>query len=224
MASARYISEQLTAKMRLHVARSGLVSPNEIEAIRVFPFSSFYVFYDYFDFSWTTAFSIATTLLLAICAHLLCSTLSVPCSLIVALNALLICAPLTIVMYFWNVAGTTASLSFVEICIGVSVRFCTLFLNAFENSTKRRRSDRQAQAVLLTSPQILFGVIGTKIFGLVPLAFASDREYVRLYTGFCVSGCVHAAFVVPTVIYVIGNSYIYMSNRIDFNLICFSIL
>lgn len=206
LTSARYISEQITIKMRTHVSKRGQLSPEEVEAIRVFPYSSFYLFYEYTDFFWTTIISFGVTLQLVFFAHLLCSALSIPGSMIIILNALLVCAPLASVMYFWNTAGTTASLSFVEICVGVSVRFCTLVVNAFENSTRRRRGERQTQAVLSTSRQVLLGVIGPKIFGLIPLTFASDHEYFRLFTGLCLSGCLHAAFVVPTLIYIMGNN------------------
>lgn len=204
--SARFISDQMTMLMQSHVAQRGSISPEQVAAIKVFPYSPFYLFYDYMNFSWTTMITIFGTFCLVFVCYLLTSGLSVYSSLFVVVVAFFISAQMIGVMYFWHVAGTKFSLSFVQICVGVSVRFSTLLVSAFGNSTRKQRRDRQKQAILSTTSQVLFGVIGTKVFGLIPLAFAGDPVCFRLLAGLCVSGWVHAAFVVPTMIGILGEN------------------
>lgn len=219
--SARLISDAMTRKMRRHVAKRGDLRPEQVEAIQVFPYSPCYLFYDTLSFSrvvWNTAL-VGRALVLIV--YMLTSALRVQCALLLSAIVTMISGDLLSWMHFWHVPVTAGTFSFVLICIGVAVRFATSLLHAYDSSILRSKLERQSQAIRLTGRQVLFGIIGTKVFGLFPLSYA-EPEYFRLFVGLCVNGCLLTAFVVPSLVFLLGmiayfNGLKHILNYISFD-------
>lgn len=205
--SARNLCANMTTTARKYLGKLGLISEQDIQEFQIFPYSPFYVYYNQYVDIWIWARIIIAIAIIAVFGvHFLVGGLNWLVSLSLVSSVYMIAVQMLGMMYQLNATATEISLVFVVMCMGFSTRFFIFFIDRYAISMQKLNEERQANAVKTMCRPLLWGVIGTKVFWLVPMLM-SGSDYIKMFAAMCLGGSFFGIFYVPTLVYFLGKRH-----------------
>jgi Niemann-Pick C1 protein len=203
MASSRRIAEGL----------------KESTGIDVFPYSSFYIFFD----QYATIVRLTATLLgAAVGMILVVSSIllgSLRTGIVVTLTVVMIVVDIIGTMALFNVSLNAVSLVNLIICVGIGVEFCAHIARAFMFPSRavmeraknkfRGRDARAWTALVNVGGSVFSGITITKLLGVCVLAFTRSKifeiYYFRIWLALVVVAATHALIFLPVALSLVGG-------------------
>lgn len=203
MASSRRIANDLKESM----------------GIDVFPYSSFYIFFD----QYATIVSLTATLLgAAVGMIFIVSSIllgSFRTGLVVTLTVVMIVIDIIGTMALFNVSLNAVSLVNLIICVGIGVEFCAHIARAFMFPSRavmehakikfRGRDARAWTALVNVGGSVFSGITITKLLGVCVLAFTRSKifeiYYFRIWLALVVVAATHALIFLPVALSLVGG-------------------
>ncbi|KAI9730106.1 MAG: hypothetical protein M1834_006098 [Cirrosporium novae-zelandiae] len=200
-------------------ARRIAKSISESQDIDVFPYSSFYIFFD----QYASIIRLTGTLLGSAMAliFVISSTIlgSLATGAVVTLTVIMIVVDIIGTMAVANVSLNAVSLVNLVICVGIGVEFCAHIARAFmfpskplmeRAKSKFRGRDARAWAALVNVGGSVFsGITITKLLGVIVLAFTRSKifeiYYFRIWLALVVFAATHALIFLPVVLSFLGG-------------------
>lgn len=202
--SARNLCDDMTEKARKYLGRLGLISAQDIRKFTIYAYSPLYVYYNQYIGLWIWARITKAVAMAAIFGvHFLVGGFNWLVALSLITSMYMIGVHILFFMYAFDVNATESTLGFVTICMGIAPRFVIFFIDRFAMSMQKLAVERQATAVQVMARPVVCGVIGNKLFWLVPFWLA-EADYCKLFAGMCLSGTFFGVLYVPTIIYFLG--------------------
>ncbi|KAH7727935.1 vacuolar membrane protein [Aphelenchoides avenae] len=203
MSSAQFIAKNITRYMNERLIELGHPT------IEVFPYSTYYVFYEQYESIVSAAIVqlmlslgaifVVTTILLGLdpwSAAII--TITIGCILINLIG----------LMYWWSIDFNAISVVNLVMSVGISVEFCSHTVRAFVLSVQRTRLERAREALANIGCSVLSGITLTKFGGIVVLAFAHSQIfstfYFRMFFGIVVIGAAHGLIFLPVLLSYVG--------------------
>lgn len=191
----------------------------ENTGIDVFPYSSFYIFFD----QYATIVRLTATLLGAALGMILlvCSILlgSLQTGLIVTITVVMIVVDIIGTMALFGVSLNAVSLVNLIICVGIGVEFCAHIARAFMFPSRavmerakikfRGRDARAWTALVNVGGSVFSGITLTKLLGVCVLAFTRSKifeiYYFRIWLALVVVAATHALIFLPVALSLVGG-------------------
>lgn len=203
--AARNFCNNLTEMARKYLGELGIISQEDIQNFKIFPYSPFYDLYNQYVDIWLWAVRIMALIIGALfCIHFLVGGLNWLVSLTLVLNVSVITVQMIGIMHHANVRATENSLVVVMVCIGFAPRFVIFFIDRFATSMQKLKKERQTNAVQVMGQPLLLGVIGNKVFWLAPILMSKSNNF-KIFVAMCGSGTLFGLLYVPTLIYFMGK-------------------
>ncbi|KAK6354993.1 hypothetical protein TWF696_004119 [Orbilia brochopaga] len=212
LASQKDFIESFTAARRIAAAISDRIGAE------VFPYSSFYIFFD----QYTTIVSLTQQLLAgAIISTFFVSSIllgSFMTGLAVAITVTMIVVDIVGVMAVWGVSLNAVTLVNLVICVGIGVEFCAHIARAFMFPSRsllekaRKLSGKNCRswvAMVHVGGSVFSGITITKLLGVTVLAFTKSKifeiYYFRIWLALVVIAATHALIFLPVLLSLIGG-------------------
>ncbi|CAI4225473.1 unnamed protein product [Auanema sp. JU1783] len=171
-------------------------------SVKVFPYSSYYVFYDHYL---THQKEAAAQLIIAMSAVF--GTVSLLSGLDAVFGMFLVLASVchlfvqVSVMWLWNIEFNPITAVNLIMSVGASLEFFIPMIMAFSRSLKCNRDERAKEALTIAGPTVFSGIFLTMLIGTIVLAFSHSQFfkvfYFRMFLGSVLSGCYFGLFVLP---------------------------
>jgi len=192
---------------------------SEQSGLEVFPYSSFYIFFD----QYSTIVSLTATLLgSALALILTISSIllgSIKTGAVVTATVIMIVIDIIGSMAVFKVSLNAVSLVNLIICVGIGVEFCAHIARAFmfpsravmeRAKNKFRGKDARAWTALVNVGGSVFsGITITKLLGVFVLAFTRSKifeiYYFRIWLALVVFAATHALVFLPVALSLLGG-------------------
>ncbi|KAH8816202.1 patched sphingolipid transporter-like protein [Xylogone sp. PMI_703] len=190
------------------------------DGVEVFPYSSFYIFFD----QYSTIRSLTATLLgcaLAIICIITSLLLgSVKTGVVVTMTVMMIVVDIIGTMAIFEVSLNAVSLVNLVICVGIGVEFCAHVARAFmfpsrsvmqdaRNNKFRGRDARVWTALVNVGGSVFSGITVTKFLGVSVLAFTRSKifeiYYFRIWLALVIFAATHALIFLPVALSLLGG-------------------
>jgi Niemann-Pick C1 protein len=192
---------------------------SESTGIDVFPYSSFYIFFDQYS---TIVRLTATLLGSALALILVISSIllgSVKTGAVVTTTVLMIVVDIIGTMAVFDVSLNAVSLVNLVICVGIGVEFCAHIARAFMFPSRsvmeraknkfRGRDARAWTALVNVGGSVFSGITITKLIGVFVLAFTRSKIfrtfYFRIWLALVVFAATHALVFLPVALSLLGG-------------------
>jgi len=192
---------------------------SEQSGLEVFPYSSFYIFFD----QYSTIVGLTATLLgSALGLILIISSIllgSIKTGAVVTATVIMIVIDIIGAMAVFKVSLNAVSLVNLIICVGIGVEFCAHIARAFmfpsravmeRAKNKFRGKDARAWTALVNVGGSVFsGITITKLLGVFVLAFTRSKifeiYYFRIWLALVVFAATHALVFLPVALSLLGG-------------------
>ena len=188
--------------------------------VSVFPYSSFYIFFE----QYTSIIHLSTVLLSSALALILLITTillgSLRTALIVTLTVLMILIDIIGTMSLFHVSLNALSLVNLTISVGIGVEFCAHIARAFMFPSRavmeraknkfRGRDARAWTAIVNVGGSVFSGITVTKLLGVFVLDFTRSKifeiYYFRIWLALVVFAATHALVFLPVALSLLGGA------------------
>ncbi|XP_063588183.1 NPC intracellular cholesterol transporter 1-like [Penaeus indicus] len=176
--------------------------------VRVFPHSSFYVYYEQYLTMWAdTGVSLGVSVA-SVFGVMLLLTFDLASSLIVLVTIAMIVVDMMGMMFWWGISLNAVSLVNLVMTAGVSVELCCHISYSFVTSRQFTKLTRAQEALATVGSSVFSGITLTMACGIAVLGYAQSQLFrmicLPMFSGMLVIGASHGLIFLPVLLSLCG--------------------
>ncbi|XP_037783576.1 NPC intracellular cholesterol transporter 1-like [Penaeus monodon] len=176
--------------------------------VQVFPYSSFYVYYEQYLTMWTdTGVSLGVSVA-SVFGVMLLLTFDLTSSAVVLLTIAMIVVDMMGMMFWWGISLNAVSLVNLVMTVGVSVELCCHISYSCVTSRQFTKLTRAQEALATVGSSVFSGITLAMACGIAVLGYAQSQLFkmicLPMFTGMLVIGASHGLIFLPVLLSLCG--------------------